>query len=233
MGATTTTTKTLPGDPPVEILLRASARARRITLRVSSLDGRVTLTRPRGMPEREALAFAAEKAGWLRAQLARRDVPRRPRIGGTIPLDDRPHAIVTGPPGIGDGCLRIRADRTAGPQVAAILKQAARARLSAAVAAHAGTLGVAVGRITLRDTRSRWGSCSHRGDLMFSWRLVMAPPRVLDYVAAHEVAHLARMDHSPAFWAVCERLCPDWRARRDWLRTGGATLHAWRFEGED
>lgn len=65
---------------------------------------------------------------------------------------------------------------------------------------------------------------------MFSWRLVMAPEEVLDYVAAHEVAHLAHMDHSAAFWAACARLCPDWRAQRDWLRVHGPALHAWRFD---
>ena len=83
--------------------------------------------------------------------------------------------------------------------------------------------------IALRDTRSRWGSCTAQGRLMFSWRLAMAPDGVLDYVAAHEVAHLAHMNHAPAFWAEVGRLMPDWTARRDWLRRNGAALQAWQF----
>ncbi len=233
MGPVRSITKTLPGDPPIDVVLRASARARRITLRISALDGRVTLTRPARTPEREAMAFAVEKSGWLRAQIARQAVPHFPAIGGAIPVEGRPCPVIAGPPGLTPGGLRVRPDRPAGPQVAAILKAAARDRLTRSVARHAAALGRPAGRITLRDTRSRWGSCNHRGDLMFSWRLVMAPPAVLDYVVAHEVAHLRHMDHSAAFWAVCEGLCPGWRGQRDWLRAHGAGLHAWRFAGED
>ncbi|MGJ8611969.1 MAG: M48 family metallopeptidase, partial [Octadecabacter sp.] len=78
--------------------------------------------------------------------------------------------------------------------------------------------------------RSRWGSCSSVGDLMYSWRLVMAPPAVLNYVAAHEVAHLQHMDHSARFWAAVDRLFPDHQACRDWLRTEGGSLHRVRFD---
>ena len=108
----------------------------------------------------------------------------------------------------------------------------ARERLTSAVAAYAETLGRPFGRITLRDPRSRWGSCSSKGDLMFSWRLIMAPPEVLDYVAAHEVAHLAEMNHSDRFWAVCRRLCPETDKHRRWSKQNGAELLAWRFEGD-
>ncbi len=114
------------------------------------------------------------------------------------------------------------------PRLAAFLRAAARDRLAAACDRHAARLGRPWRRLTLRDPRSRWGSCTAAGDLMFSWRLVLAPPPVLDYVAAHEVAHLARMDHSPAFWAVVDGLCPGWEASRDWLRREGAGLHRLR-----
>ncbi len=87
-------------------------------------------------------------------------------------------------------------------------------------------------RLTLRDTRSRWGSCTVDGGLMYSWRLAMAPPEVLDYVAAHEVAHLVEMNHAPAFWAVVRRLVPDYAPRRAWLKQHGQRLHAYRFGGE-
>jgi predicted metal-dependent hydrolase len=84
--------------------------------------------------------------------------------------------------------------------------------------------------LALRDTRSRWGSCSPDGRLMYSWRLIMAPPQVLDYVAAHEVAHLVELNHSPAYWRVVTGICPDWKRHRDWLRTHGSSLHRLRFQ---
>ncbi|WP_155326406.1 M48 family metallopeptidase, partial [Alkalilacustris brevis] len=111
------------------------------------------------------------------------------------------------------------------------LRDAAEARLVPLCEGFAHRLGRQYGRISLRDVRSRWGSCSSAGNLMFSWRLVMAPPEVLAYVAAHEVAHLAEMNHSPAFWAQVTRLMPGWRDQRAWLRENGGELQSYRFEG--
>lgn len=116
-----------------------------------------------------------------------------------------------------------------GARLQAFLKATARDALATSADNHAARLGRTYGRLTLRDTRGRWGSCTSRGDLMFSWRLIMAPDPVLDYVAAHEVAHLVQMNHSPEFWAVVERLYPDHAAARDWLRANGSALHAFRF----
>ena len=117
----------------------------------------------------------------------------------------------------------------AGVRAVAYLKVLARDRLVAACDHHAGRLGHGFTKVSLRDTRSRWGSCTSDGGLMFSWRLIMAPPAVLDYVAAHEVAHLAQMNHSQAFWVVVDRLCPGYSAHRAWLREQGQSLHGYRF----
>lgn len=223
----------LPGAPPVEITLRRSARARRYSLRVSQLDGRVTLTLPQGAPLEEGLAFAREKAGWIRAQLAAQPGPAPVAIGGTVPFEGRELPIVAGRrrcAALVGGRLEVPDDPArVGRRVQAFLTEQARGRLAAASDRHAETLGRPYGKITLRDTRSRWGSCSSRGNLMYSWRLVMAPPEVLDYVAAHEVAHLAEMNHSPAFWALVEQLCPGHRTPRAWLSAHGALLHRVRF----
>jgi hypothetical protein len=108
----------------------------------------------------------------------------------------------------------------------------ARDRLAGACDDYAARLGKPYARITMRDTRSRWGSCTSDGALMFSWRLIMTPPEVLDYVAAHEVAHLAEMNHSPAFWAVVAQLCPGYAPLRDWLKREGGALQAIRFRGD-
>ncbi|MBS8226921.1 M48 family metallopeptidase [Vannielia litorea] len=226
---------TLPGKPEVEVTLRRSARARRLSLRVSGVDGRVTLTMPRFAPEREARNFAAEKAGWIRDRLAEQApfVPVEP--GAEIPVEGvlrrveaapvrrialEPQALL-----VPEGATRLPA------RLGAFLREIARERLAEASARHAAALGRPHGRITLRDTRSRWGSCSHEGNLMYSWRLILAPPEVLDYVAAHEVAHLAHMDHSPRFWAACGKLCPGYEAPRRWLRQHGAALHRYGFKG--
>ena len=227
------TRRQLPGDPPVALTLRRSARARRISLRVSQLDGRVTLTLPRGVPEAEALRFAEEKAGWIRGHLARRGADIAVTIGAAIPVEGVARPILAGP---GRHARIDRAGRILAPEAAcgravqALLKTLARDRLAAACDGYAAALGRPYARITLRDTRSRWGSCSAQGGLMFSWRLIMAPPEVLAYVAAHEVAHLAQMNHSPAFWAEVARLYGPYEAPRAWLRGPGNALHRYRFD---
>lgn len=188
---------------------------------------------PSGMSTDAALAFAEEKSAWIRRHLARHSGPETVRIGTTLLFRGAGVPIAAGKvrrAEFRDGRIVVP-DRPemAGARVQALLKLSARADLTRACERHAATLGRDHGRITLRDTRSRWGSCSGRGDLMFSWRLVMAPPEVLGYVAAHEVAHLVEMNHSPAYWAVVERLLPDFAAPRAWLRENGHLLHRYRF----
>jgi len=223
----------LPGNPPVAVTLKQSGRARRISLRVSGLDGKVTLTIPRGVREAEALEFAAEKQVWLRQQLMRQVAPVDVAFGTELPVEGKTVRIVSGP---GRGITQVgdelqvagRAD-TAATRVQAWLKQRARDRLAVASDHYADQLGCKYNRLTLRDTRSRWGSCTAQGGLMYSWRLILAPPEVLDYVAAHEVAHLQEMNHSAAFWAVVARLSPDYERPRRWLRSNGSHLHRYRF----
>lgn len=219
----------LPGNPEIEVLLRPSARARRMSLRVSRLDGRVTLTLPQRTPKTEALAFLQDRAAWLRKHLSQVHPAERPAFGQLIPFEGRPVTLTPA------DVRRTTLDETRLlmpddpdkllPRLKAFYKTRARDALAAACARHSAALGKPHGKITLRDTRSRWGSCTSRGDLMFSWRLIMAPPTILDYVAAHEVAHLAHMDHSPAFWATCERLYPGTKPARAWLREDGTALH--------
>ena len=223
----------LAGDPPLRIALRRSARAVRLSLRISSLDGRITLTLPPRVSRREAERFARDKAGWLRGHLAERAPSFLVGIGSVLPVEGLPVTIAEGPrtrylPGAGRIEVGARV-RSVPATVAAVLRTLARDRLGAASDRHSAALGRRYTRITLRDTRSRWGSCTADGALMYSWRLVMAPPDVLDYVAAHEVAHLAQMNHSPAFWAEVARLYPDYERPRGWLRQEGGALHRYRF----
>ena len=223
----------LPGSPPVEIVLKRSARARRFSLRVSRLDGRVTLSLPARAREAEAMAFARAQEGWIRETLA--DMPQRAGVGiGTlVPVEGRLLRLVAGAGrGVrveGDSLLVPGDPAQAGVRAGAFLKALARERLVASSDRYAALIGRRVARVSLRDTRSRWGSCAQDGALMYSWRLVMAPPSVLDYVAAHEVAHMLEMNHSDRFWAVVERLYPGWQAQRKWLHAEGQALHQYRF----
>lgn len=179
------------------------------------------------------MAFLRAKEKWLRGHLGRRDAPVEVTHWAEIPLEGSLREVQ---PGQGrsvrfdEGVLFVpgSAEEVAG-RLRGWLRTRARDRLAEASDHYAGKLGRGYDRITLRDTRSRWGSCTYDGGLMYSWRLIMAPPEVLDYVAAHEVAHLAEMNHSPKFWATVERLYGDWRGPRRWLRTQGAGLHRYRF----
>ncbi|MBU2991760.1 SprT family zinc-dependent metalloprotease [Octadecabacter sp. 1_MG-2023] len=224
----------LDGNPPVEVVLRRSARARRLSLRISRLDGRATLTLPNRVPEREGMAFLREREDWLRKHLDAIEPEQLIQIGGTVPYLGQELPLIAGDvkrAKLSDGALMLPdSPEMAGKRVAAFMKLRARDALADASDRYAAALGRPYGRISLRDTRSRWGSCSSAGDLMYSWRLIMAPPQVLDYVAAHEVAHLQHMDHSDRFWGVVDRLFPDHKACRAWLRRHGGALHRVRFD---
>ncbi len=222
----------LPGTPPVPLTLRKSARARRISLRISQLDGRVTLTYPQGVGETEALRFAHQKEEWIRQHLDDRPDPTSAQIDQVIPVEGRPRRIVAA----SGRRVVLGADEigvpkgSEGRRLARFLKELARDRLTGACDDYAAMLGRPYSTLTLRDTRSRWGSCSSAGGLMFSWRLIMAPPDVLHYVAAHEVAHLAEMNHSAAFWAEVEKIYGPYKEPRRWLRDNGTELHRYRFD---
>ena len=223
----------LPGDPPIPLILRRSARAKRISLRISQLDGRVTLTMPKRLAQREALDFARTKEGWIRKHLSERLEDVEVGLGTELPLGGRMLHVVQGQ----GRKVQLRQDEIAvpgpadrvGKRLGAYLKEVARDRLAGACDDYAARLGRSYSRITMRDTRSRWGSCTSDGALMFSWRLIMSPPEVLDYVAAHEVAHLAEMNHSAAFWDGVERIYGPYKEPRKWLRTHGNALHRYRF----
>ncbi len=224
---------TLPGNPPIEVYLRRSAQARRMTLRLSQLDGKITLTLPPRTPEAEARGFVAEKEAWLRGHLSGQEPSVQIGLGSLVPIEGEMLRVQAGTG------RRVRIDagvvHVPGPEtrVAARLvghiKSLARDRLAAASDRYAQLLGRDYSKLTLRDTRSRWGSCTSEGGLMYSWRLVMAPPEVLNYVAAHEVAHLVEMNHSPAFWQVVTDLYGPWETQRRWLQTKGTSLHRYRF----
>jgi predicted metal-dependent hydrolase len=223
----------LPGNPPLDVILRRSTRTRRFSLRVSRLDGTVILSLPARARVADAMEFARSHEPWLRETLAKLPLADPIGPGAILPFEGHLLTLLPGEgrsPRIAGTTLLIPGDPAQmAIRTASFLKFMARERLVTASERYAAMLGVRFSRITLRDTRSRWGSCSSQRALMYSWRLIMAPAAVLDYVAAHEVAHLVEMNHSPAFWAIVTRLCPEWQRHRDWLRQHGQELHHYRF----
>lgn len=203
-----------------------------MVLRVPQANPVPTLTVPPKVSIALATAFLTDHEAWLRGRIgaSRRQVVAD---GGTIPVAGEMLALQVQPRArtrVETGALIVPGPAArAGAQAAAWLRESARAACAAAVERYAAQIGRTAGRITMRDPRSRWGSCTATGDLMFSWRLAMAPPSVLDYVVAHEVAHLVELNHSDRFWAVVRRICPGFEAERDWLQRNGAGLQRHDF----
>jgi predicted metal-dependent hydrolase len=218
------------------VALRRRTGARRITLRVSTATGDVTLTLPPRTDVTQARAFAEAHGGWIATRLAKRPEQVVFAHGVSVPLRGVPHRIVHW--STIRGVTQAQSDRDGQPIIAVagepahlarrvqdFLRREALKDLEQAVQRHCTALGIPARRITVRDTVSRWGSCSSRGHLNFSWRLILAPAFVLDYLAAHEVAHLKEMNHSPRFWSLLKRLCPRTDEAETWLNRNGTSLH--------
>lgn len=231
------------GGERFRVIVKRVARARRFTLRVRAATRDAVVTMPPRTSWKAVQLFAEQHAAWIADRLGALPDRIPLTVGATIPFRGEPLSIAsaeglravayldrqTGPDG---PTAVLRVSGTPAEQerrVLAFLKREARAELEAAVARHAAAVGRIPRAVVLRDTRSRWGSCSSTAGLNFSWRLVMAPPVVLDYLAAHEVAHLVHLDHSPAYWAVASRLAPELEWAEAWLRANGPALH--RFGG--
>lgn len=215
---------------------RRNARARRIIMRMDKQAQGIVLTVPEGTSFTRALEFAHSQSGWIWQRLE----PELP--GGTadlhgiaitirgvehlIEVSEQSRGVPVHIQDLPAPTLKVRGAREHMPRrIIDFMKREARTDLERASNSYAMAMGTSYKTLTVRDTTSRWGSCSSTGTLSYSWRLIMAPPRVLDYVAAHEVAHLLEMNHGPDFWALVYDNCPhtDW-ARR-WLRKNGQTLH--------
>jgi predicted metal-dependent hydrolase len=218
------------------VRVRRHRHARRYTLRIQSATREVVLTMPPRGSLKAAKEFAQKHGGWIAARLGRLPVAAPFAHGVVVPLRGVPHRIVhrrdirgtvwTEMGSDGDRLLCVAGDTPhVNRRVAAFLKREARCDLEAASRRYAEKVGGKVKRITVRDQSSRWGSCSTTGVLSFSWRLILAPPFVLEYLAAHEVAHLIEMNHSPKFWRLLTQLSPSVARAKVWLDVHGADLH--------
>ncbi len=224
------------GEDVCSVRVRRHPQARRYTLRIQAATREVVLTMPPRGSLREARDFAQRHGGWIAARLNRLPAAVPFAHGTVVPVRGLDHRIEHRRGARGTVWSELAADGArllcvAGEaphvsrRVADHLKREARRDLEAASARYAERLAVRVRRVSIRDPSSRWGSCSTTGVLSFSWRLILAPDFVLDYLAAHEVAHLVEMNHSPRFWRTVLAVCADTRRAKAWLDAHGAELH--------
>ncbi len=218
--------------PPraIPVRWRASARAKRVSLRICPREAEVVVTLPHLSGRRAGIALIREHADWVIDKLSRLSPPLDFAPGAALPLGGVAHVIRHEPyrrggPFLDGAALVVTGARAALPRrVADFLRAEAQLRIARLAHPHAAALGVMPRAIRVKDTRSRWGSCAPDGTLAFSWRLVMAPEWVADYVVAHEVAHMRELNHSPRFWALLDGLTPHREAAVAWLRAEGPAL---------
>lgn len=212
------------------IIWRRSARARRISLRIEPRGGGVIVTLPARASLAAGRAVLQTYREWVAERLERLPAPVALGDGATIMLDGIPRRIVhrgdrRGTAWLEAGDIHVAGDTAfIGRRVGDWLRAQARQQLSQLAREKAARAGLALRRVTIKDTSSRWGSCTAGGTVMFSWRLVMAPPSVQDYVVGHEIAHLRHMNHSAAFWSLADQLTPHRAAANAWLASHGAGL---------
>ncbi len=212
------------------ILWRRSARARRISLRIEPRQGSLVVTLPTRASAAAAKAALVTHQVWIAERLSALPRPIALGPGAAIPIDGRPHRIVHRPDRRGTAWLEGEEVHVAGDaafiarRVNDWLRLRARRQLGQIATDKAQAAGLAARRIVVKDTSSRWGSCTASGTLMFSWRLVMAPLPVQDYVVGHEVAHLRHMNHGADFWALTDALTPHRPYASTWLLEHGPSL---------
>ncbi len=213
-----------------QVAWRRSARARRVSLRIDPRDGTVVVTLPTRAGRNAGVALLLTHADWVSDRLAALPEAVPFVDGALVPFLGRPHRIRHLPAARGGAwcegdeiCVTGRAEFLR-RRVTDFLRAEALRRLHALAAEKAAQVGLIARRIAVKDTQSRWGSCAADGSIAFSWRLVMAPEMVQDYVAAHEVAHLRHMNHGKRFWALVDKLTPHTAQAVPWLRGEGARL---------
>jgi predicted metal-dependent hydrolase len=223
------------GDSCYLVRIKRHRQARRFTLRVLTATREVLLTIPPRGSLKEAKSFAEKNGEWIAARLTHIPAAAPFRHGEFVPIrgtmhrichrcDERGTVWTESSGGTNLLCVAGQSPHVR-RRVSDFLKREAKRDLMQASRRYADDLGVSFKSLSVRDQLSRWGSCSSTGALSFSWRLILAPPFVLQYLAAHEIAHLVEMNHSPRFWRILDDLCPGAERAKQWLDAHGAGLH--------
>ncbi len=223
-------------DRRVPLVFMQNKRARRIILRFDHGQGRIVVVLPRRATLEQGRRFALLNKGWIRERLNLLPEPVPFSSGSVIPVMGTEYRVRHRPLGHGtvwleDGmiCVAGRAEHLA-RRLEDWLKREAQREIERRARAKAALIDKRIARITIRDPKSRWGSCSPRGQLSFSWRLILAPRAVIDYVVAHEVAHLKELNHGPRFWRLTAELTRDVEGARAWLNQHGHALHRYGLD---
>lgn len=215
------------------VSVKRSKRARRVALRLDPIERVINLVVPEKMPLHKAYMFAADHEDWVRETLGNLAAPVPFTHGQTLPIfGDKITLDITKDPTLKHTKIKLEGDtlnittyqNDPSNRIKAYFKKTARAGLADIATDKAEEIGQALRSVRVRDTKSRWGSCSQDGDLSFSWRLIFAPYTAIDYVVAHEAAHLVHMDHSKNFWTLCEGLCLNYREGKTWMKRHGNDL---------
>ena len=218
------------GDIPLKILVNAKSKSMKLRL---SKDGEAVLVLPKGTPKFMGIQFAQKNLDWLKAQKEKIGTPRQFENGTSIELLGTAYTIEHNPAARGGAFIEGDKLIVTGDiiylhrRVRDFVKKQAYAYIQQKAIQMAAQLDEKPAKITLRDTSSRWGSCSSNKNLSFCWKLALAPTFVLDYIIAHEVAHLVEMNHSDAFWAVVAKIDNNRADAGMWLRKNGAALQKW------
>lgn len=217
----------------VVVTFKINARARRLILRMNKQGTGAVLTVPPRLSKPRALAFIDQSRLWLEQQLGKVAPRLHVAHGAELLFHGELHTIIA--PGGRRGTVTLdeasRSITVPGDEAHVErrlkdwLKKQALAEVTTASRHYAKAMNTSIGRITIRDQSTRWGSCSASGDLSYSWRLVMAPKWILEYVVAHEVAHRLHMNHGPRFWRLVMQHNPDVRAAKVWFKANGRELH--------
>lgn len=215
----------------IMLRFRRNPKAKRMVLRLSPKGDGLVMTLPKRVGLAEALRFAQTSSAWIEKTLVRQPQRQALADGSELLLRGSPHKVKfsggrRGVVSIEDGLITIPGDPAhAERRLRDALKKQALAELTTATKRYAAAMNVSFSKITVRDQKSRWGSCAASGALSYSWRLILAPPEVLDYVAAHEVAHRREMNHGPKFWRLVLSHCPHSKSATQWLKKHGREVH--------
>jgi hypothetical protein len=215
----------------VPLVFRENRRAHRIIMRLDYGAASVVVVLPKRTSRQEGKRFALSNRDWIAERLDQLAEPIPFRHGAVVPFLGEPHRIrhratARGVVWCADGEINVAGYEEHLPRrVHEWLKSEAKREIETRAIEKAAALGKKITKISIRDTKSRWGSCTDQGELAFSWRLVLAPRHVLDYVIAHEIAHLKEMNHGPRFWKLCRELSRSINAAREWLEAHGTELY--------
>ena len=221
------------GSPEVNISIRKSNKAKRLSIRISGTTNEVFLIVPKQVSVLDAKRFALHKQHWIRNQMRSKISFSKVKLGSFLPVEGLEHLIASGENKMVkvEGCKILIPShfRDVSKHLKAYLLELSRQRFFSLTKYYCELIGENFVKVNIKDPKTRWGSCNSKGNLMYSWRLILAPKSVLEYLVVHEVSHLVEMNHSTKFWQHVEKLMPNFRESQLWLKKNGKKLHSYQF----